>query len=77
MEYIVQESSGKEAELGETIRIEEIKENHTLVEDDVIIDDPLDIRHMTIKYYIEEIIDDITLYHKQLNYDLTGIYTKP
>lgn len=32
----------------------------------VIIDDPLNIDHMLIKYYLEEIGDAITLYHNKL-----------
>lgn len=35
-------------------------------ESGIIVDDPLDIEHMLTKYYYEELLDDITIYHVQI-----------
>lgn len=36
-----------------------------IIEDDIIVEDPLDIKHLLTKYYIEELIDAITKYHSE------------
>lgn len=33
---------------------------------EIIVDDPLDLKHILIKYYYEELQDDFTNYHQKL-----------
>lgn len=36
------------------------------IEQGIIVEDPLCLAHMLTKYYYEELLDDITIYHVQI-----------
>lgn len=35
-----------------------------ITDDGIIVDDPLDLDHLLLKYYYEELLDSITRYHE-------------
>lgn len=40
---------------------------YLIYDDGIIVDDPLNMGHLLIKYYFEELQDDWTFYIKKLN----------